>query len=1049
MMRHNPVAATVTDRTKRAPLLPRQRLFALLDEWRSLPMLWIGGPPGAGKTALVASYLEARQLPSVWHHLDEEDNDPEMFLQHLAALVGGSAVRTGSNRRVLRELYRRLPQPGVLVLDDCHEVAPDASLHALLADAAGEIPAGLNLILIGRGEHPCLYSRLLASRSLGILDSRDLEFTAEETRAIAGRVSADERVSQVLHSQCGGWAAGIAITLERLRRNAPDSQSVEHELREAVFGYYAGEIFDRATPLVRRILVATALLPRFSGPQAETLSGSAHASQILDKLASRQLFTKRYAGSALTYEFAPLFREFLLTRINETLAPGEVKALVDSASNHLADWHELDVLVSFIAQSHNWESLVRLVCRHGSLLLAQGGEAVLRNWLDRVPAEISSTDPWLSFWRGAASIGSSPNAARTLLKNAWDGFEAGGDRSGQLLAAAAALESYEFEWSGFEPSLIWIDRLEAHLGAISALPSREAQLRVYASLLFAQARVRSAPQLSALAIARLQVLLECDVEINHRLYAGRSLLAAHCSMLDSNSLLEMTRRLRSLLQAPGCSPVAQVSTLNAIAYGSWFAGAYPDADASLQRAMGTATETRVDVSDPLQYQARHLLAFGRRDRNEMAECVQEMRRVVKSTDSFGLALLSQALAEQALLRGDVTAAASYWDSAVLKADGACARSLQRISRLALAGCRATLGDCAGAAELLSQALALFDSCPPATWRRDYDLLAAYVAMCRGDGAECHRLLAAALDPTQYSGSASQVVSLLPTAIAELCMEAIRAGIEAESARNLIEHHQLPAPKTADQDWPWPFKVYVLGTFRVLTGDVPLRLSRRMQKKTLELLQALIAFGGTDVSAGTLTDALWPDSDGDAGYHALESGLYRLRQLLGAPGAVIMSGGKLSLDRNYFWVDMWAFERELQGSAERGVDAASRLARTTKLYQGHFLEQESDKSWAMETRQVLRDKFLRSIREAARSYESRRLWQEAANIYHTGIALDGMAEDLYRGLMICHRELGDHTEALQVYRRCRDLLTRVLGVQPNPKTQAIYESVRQTLAIALS
>ena len=92
MMRQNPVAATVTDRTKRAPLLPRQRLFALLDEWRSLPMLWIGGPPGAGKTALVASYLEARQLPSVWHHLDEEDIDPEMFLQHLAALVGGSAV---------------------------------------------------------------------------------------------------------------------------------------------------------------------------------------------------------------------------------------------------------------------------------------------------------------------------------------------------------------------------------------------------------------------------------------------------------------------------------------------------------------------------------------------------------------------------------------------------------------------------------------------------------------------------------------------------------------------------------------------------------------------------------------------------------------------------------------------------------------------------------------------------------------------------------------------------------------------------------------------
>jgi LuxR family maltose regulon positive regulatory protein len=210
------------------------------------------------------------------------------------------------------------------------------------------------------------------------------------------------------------------------------------------------------------------------------------------------------------------------------------------------------------------------------------------------------------------------------------------------------------------------------------------------------------------------------------------------------------------------------------------------------------------------------------------------------------------------------------------------------------------------------------------------------------------------------------------------------------------------------------------------------------------LQAIIAHGGAEVSASALTDALWPDSDGDTGYHALESGLYRLRQLLGAPGAVIMAGGKLSLDRSCFWVDMWAFEKELQGNDVEHSDAAARLARIRRLYAGHFLEQESDKPWALETRQSLRDKFLRSIRDAARSHESQRLWQAAANVYQTGIELDAMAEDLYRGLMICHRELGDHSEALQVYRRCRDLLMRVLGVQPNPKTQAIYNSVRQGL-----
>jgi LuxR family transcriptional regulator, maltose regulon positive regulatory protein len=241
-----------------------------------------------------------------------------------------------------------------------------------------------------------------------------------------------------------------------------------------------------------------------------------------------------------------------------------------------------------------------------------------------------------------------------------------------------------------------------------------------------------------------------------------------------------------------------------------------------------------------------------------------------------------------------------------------------------------------------------------------------------------------------------------------------------------------------------FEVHVLGCFRLLTGDAPITIPPRLRKPQ-ELLQALIAFGGTEVSAGVLIDALWPDSEGDAAYHALESALYRLRQLLGARDAVRMEGGKVSLNRDQLRVDMWEFEEELQRPRDSQGNDTERVGRLRRLYKGHFLQHETEKPWVLKARQELRDQLLRAIRDAARACEHARHWDDAANLYRSGIELDSLNEGLYRGLMLCHQELGDHSEALQAYRRCRELLTRFLGIPPNAKTQALYHSVRERAA----
>jgi LuxR family maltose regulon positive regulatory protein len=289
------------------------------------------------------------------------------------------------------------------------------------------------------------------------------------------------------------------------------------------------------------------------------------------------------------------------------------------------------------------------------------------------------------------------------------------------------------------------------------------------------------------------------------------------------------------------------------------------------------------------------------------------------------------------------------------------------------------------------------------------------------------------------GDPSQAFARFPTLMAELCIEALRSGTDA--VRELIKQYSRqtpPNPQRASR--AWPFKVFVLGRFQVLKGGAPIRFTLRQQRKPLELLQALIAFGGIEVGAGQLTDALWPDSEGDAGYHSLESALYRLRQLLGAASAVSMTGGKLTVDRRQVWVDMWEFESELRAADADDSDPSGRLTRLRALYSGHFLAQEVEKTWAVERRQTLRDRFVRAIGEFARIHEKRGQWHDAARIYQVGIEVDSLAEEFHRGLMMCHRELGDPAAAVQAYRRCSELLFKSLGVQPSSRTLALYRSV---------
>jgi len=243
---------------------------------------------------------------------------------------------------------------------------------------------------------------------------------------------------------------------------------------------------------------------------------------------------------------------------------------------------------------------------------------------------------------------------------------------------------------------------------------------------------------------------------------------------------------------------------------------------------------------------------------------------------------------------------------------------------------------------------------------------------------------------------------------------------------------------------WALRVHTFGQFTLQVNGQPLTFSRKAQKKPLDMLKMLIALGGERVEIAALTGMLWPDAEGDTAKISFDSTLYRLRKLLGAGDLLVVSEGRLSLDRPRCWLDIWMLDalvarvesaaRDPGSVSLRDCEAMAR--ELLQLYAGHFLDRESQEPWAVTARDRMRAKFVRAVTALGGILEQLKAWEQATALYLRALELDNLAEGLYRRLMIVYREQGEPAEAINIYRRCRDMLSIVLNTKPSPETEAI-------------
>ena len=286
----------------------------------------------------------------------------------------------------------------------------------------------------------------------------------------------------------------------------------------------------------------------------------------------------------------------------------------------------------------------------------------------------------------------------------------------------------------------------------------------------------------------------------------------------------------------------------------------------------------------------------------------------------------------------------------------------------------------------------------------------------------------------------------PAVAARICALGLEHEIETTFVREVIYARSLDAMRPDLAAWPWPIRILTLGRFQIELGGERLAFTGKVAKKPLELLQFIVASGGSDVSAGTVMFALWRDLEGDRARSAFNVALHRLRKLLGNDDAVLLELGRVSLNPKLVWVDCLAFELLVDAAgatpaATLSAAAALGAQRALAMYGGHFLHETEDEPWQMVCRSRLASKFKRTVTLLARVGVAGGDTRAVRTLLERALEVDPLAEDIARELMRLLSDAGEQAAALNVFEHCRAAIAQGLNAQPASATLALVQQIR--------
>lgn len=398
------VTAKLRVATPYRDLIPRTDLIAAAG---ASPLVTVVADAGYGKTSFLYQ-LSRPAAWTIWYTLDERDNDPALFAQHLLAAANREAQApaswapydvSDSSRLAERLVGQVLSQvdaagvPTMLVLDDYHAAMDAPTIDRTVAGLLRDRPRNLRIAIASRRRLTIPISRLRAQGLVTAFGPEDLRFGLQDLRALFGPEALSGRELEQVLEITGGWPAAVQLLRDSLGHRPTgliDFQARSGLPRPAeIDAFLAEEVLEGLEPDELNALRRISVVDEVDDGLCVVLTGQETGPAILNALARRYSFITVLIGGldergqdTLLYRVHPLVRDVL----HEQLSIDEWRGLTTLAGEHLhAHGRAIEAARAFIRLRDNTR-LAHLVREEGDRLLSQGRSRTLEEWFSHLPA---------------------------------------------------------------------------------------------------------------------------------------------------------------------------------------------------------------------------------------------------------------------------------------------------------------------------------------------------------------------------------------------------------------------------------------------------------------------------------------------------------------------------------------------------------------------------------------------------------------------------------------------------------------------------------------